>query len=158
MNVKRVFSLAIFALALGVGVLFGLHQGLFLGLVLHPVSVVTAVVMLGAGLGLAGAIVATPVVANNNYKSWTITCLDADTTVTIPHGMGTSPALDTAWIQSYLANGGGTTTSLVSTWGCQVVGTTIVLTKENLAGSGGTTAGTSVVAKLFAWRPHSAAQ
>lgn len=149
MSVKRVFSLAIVALALAVGVLFGLHQGLPMGL---------ALAVAGVGLGLAGAIVATPVVANNNYKSWTITCLDADTTVTIPHGMGTVPAVDTAWIQSYLSNGGGTTTSLVSTWGCQVVGTTIVLTKENLAGSGGTTAGTSVVAKLFAWRPHSAAQ
>jgi hypothetical protein len=147
--VRKISILAIFALSLAVGVLFGLHQGL-------PVPAL--VVTFGACLGLAGTIVATPVINNNNYKSWTITCADADTTVTIAHGFGTSPALDCAWIQSYLVNGGGTTTALVSLWGCQVVGTGIVLTKENLAGSGGTTAGTSVVAKLFAWRPHSAAQ
>lgn len=147
--IRRVLGLAFFALLLAVGVCFGLHQGL-------PVA--AAAVIFATGLGLAGTIVATPVVANNNYKSWNITCLDTDTTVTIPHGMGLIPALDTAWIQSYLSNGGGTTTSLVSTWGCEVVGTTIVLTKQNLAGSGGTTAGTSIVAKLFAWRPHSAAQ
>jgi hypothetical protein len=147
---RRVLSLAIVALALAVGVLLGLHQGLSF--------TVLAVIAVGSlGILAPMTIVATPVVNNNNYKSWNITCQDADTTVTIAHGMGSSPP-DAIWIQSALVNGGGTTTALVSAWGVTASGTGITLTKENLAGSGGATAGTSVVAKLYAWRPHSAAQ
>jgi len=150
MTLKRVLGLlSILACMVGAGVL-GLHHGLSFGSL--------AVVLIGGGFALMPmAIVATKVVDNNNYKSWNITCLDTDTTVAIAHGMGSSPP-DTIWIQSALSNGGGTTTSLVSTWGVTAAGTQITLTKQNLAGSGGTTAGTSVVAKLYAWRPHSAAQ
>ena len=145
MKRKRVLGLLSILACMAVAGVLGLHHGF-------------TVALLVAVLPLAGmAIVATPVVTNHNYRSWNITSLDADTTVTIAHGMGAAPP-DTIWIQSALSNGGGTTTSLVNAWGVTAAGTQITLTKQNLAGSGGATAGTSVVAKLYAWRPHSAAR
>jgi hypothetical protein len=140
MNLKRVFGLISIALGLAVAVLC-LHQGLSMSLVF------------AAGLGLAGAIVATPVENTNAYKSWDITALDADLTATFAHGFGANPP-DFYIITPALSFG----TSATSTWGMTAAGTQFTLTKQNAAGSGGTTAGTSVVAKVWGWLPHTAAR
>ena len=99
------------------------------------------------------AIVATPVQTTNNYKSWNITALDADTTVSFAHNFGAAPP-DFFTITPALSQG----TTNTSTWGMTAAGTQFTLTKQNATGSGGTTAGTSVVAKVFGWLPHTAAR
>jgi hypothetical protein len=98
------------------------------------------------------AIEATPVIANHNYKSWTITAQDADTTTSFAHGFGVEP--DMVCLRSTLSEG----TTDTSTWGVEVDATNITLLKQNATGSGGANAGTTVVAKVVAWRPHSVAQ
>jgi hypothetical protein len=144
MKFRRIFGLLIFTLCVAVGVLLGLHQGLAFG---------SLAVLLGTGLGLAGAIVATPVESDNNYKSWNITALDADTSGSFAHGFGSSPP-DFYNIVPALSVG----TSATSTWGMTAAGTQFTLTKQDAAGSGGQTAGTSIVAKVWGWLPHSAAR
>jgi hypothetical protein len=59
-------------------------------------------------------------------------------------------------IQSALANGGGSST-VCAVWGVTVDATNLYLVKQNSVGSGGSSPGTTVVAKLVAWKPHSIA-
>ena len=89
----------------------------------------------------------TAVEAEHNYKSWNVTCQDSDTTTSFAHGFGMAP--DFYNIVSALSQG----TTDTSTWGMAVDATNITLTKQNATGSGGTN-----VAKVWAWRPHSAAR
>jgi hypothetical protein len=112
------------------------------------------------------AIVATPVItgsqillpATPQYKSWTITALDADLTVSIPHGftipgilpVGVAAPPDYATIQNLVTYATGASPS----WGVSVVGANIVLTKTANAGSGGAVPGTTIIAKLYAEAPH----
>lgn len=144
MNLKRVFGFLSIALGVAVAVILGLHQGL---------SLIAVALSFGASLGLAGAIVATPVESDNNYKSWNITALDADVTGSFVHGFGANPP-DFFTITPALSFG----TSDTSVWGMTAAGTQFTLTKQNATGSGGQTAGTSVVAKVWGWGPHSAAR
>jgi hypothetical protein len=106
------------------------------------------------------AIALTAVVNKKNYKSWTITCLDADTSSTVAHGFVTAAGVgfapDLVSIQSAIANGGGSST-VCAVWGVTVDATNLYLVKQNSVGSGGTAPGTTVVAKLVAWKPHSVA-
>ncbi len=104
------------------------------------------------------AIVQTAVVNKTNYKSWSITALDADTTLTFNHGfaspLGVAFEPDLVCIRSTLSQG----TTNTSTWGVTVTSTQITVTKQNASGSGGTSPGVTVVAKLVAWKPHSVAE
>jgi hypothetical protein len=103
------------------------------------------------------------VVSNPNYKSWTITALDADTTTTFVHGFTSGPgaiipnapvAPDFAQIVPFVTYA----TTALPTWGVTVSTTNITLTKQGATGSGGATPGTTVIAKVNAWLPHSIAQ
>jgi hypothetical protein len=116
----------------------------------HGASVVQLVAILATGGGLVGTISAAPVQDTNNWKTWNITALDADTATSFAHGFGAAP--DGFWITPALSEG----TTNTSTWGMTVDATNVNLTKQNATGSGGTTPGTSVVAKVFLWRPQSA--
>jgi hypothetical protein len=102
------------------------------------------------------------VINKKNYKSWTVTCQDADTTTTVAHGFVTAAGVgfapDLVTITSTLNNGGGSATTAVVTWGVTVDATNLYLTKLSLTGSGGTSPGTTVVAKVNAWKPHSIAE
>ena len=113
------------------------------------------------GIGYA-AIVATAVVNKPGYKSWTITALDADTTVNIAHGFKqTSPsgnpatgvAPDFAVIQPLVSYAN----AALPNWGCVADATNITLTKTAATASGGATPGTTVIAKVYAWRQASIA-
>lgn len=99
------------------------------------------------------AIVATAVKANRNYKSWTLTGLDADTTVSIAHGFGVAP--DLCIIQSQLA---ASAVDGVNQLSAVADATNIVVTKTTASGSGGGVPGTTIMAKLWAERPHSIGQ
>jgi hypothetical protein len=99
------------------------------------------------------AIVATPVEATNNYRSFNITALDADTTVTFAHGFGAVPP-DFFCVTPALSEGVTNT----STWGLTASGANFTLTKQNATGSGGASGGVSIVAKVWGWLPHSAAR
>jgi hypothetical protein len=95
------------------------------------------------------AITLTPVATDRSYKSWNITALDADTTTTVVHGFAAQP--DFGIIQP--------TTSFATTaqasWGLTIGSTQITVTKQGATGSGGTTPGTTVVARLYIESPHS---
>lgn len=100
------------------------------------------------------AIVATQVtstVGNSSFKAWDLTALDADTTLAIPHGLGAAPVQFA--ITSRLA---ASATDGVNQWSITTIdATNINVTKTTAAGSGGGVPGTTVVATLFAGRPHS---
>ena len=109
------------------------------------------------------AIVATPVVTGANilppatpeYKSWTLTCLDTDTTLAVAHGFknqaGAGVIPDDVKIQESIS----VANSALANWGITVDSTNINLSKQSAAGSGGAVAGTTIVAKLIARLPHS---
>lgn len=97
------------------------------------------------------AITATAVVGTtgSNYRSWTLTALDADTTTTIAHGMGVAP--DFVVITPQIATNATTT----GYWGVTAVDSTnITVQKSTGTASGGATPGTTIVAKVVALRPH----
>jgi hypothetical protein len=98
------------------------------------------------------AITPTAVINNPNYKSWTLTALDADTTTTFVHGFGATP--DFVLVQPLVTYA----TTALATWGAVASSTNITLTKQGATGSGGTTAGTTVIAKVVAMLPHSIMQ
>lgn len=95
------------------------------------------------------AIAFTAVIAGQNYKSWTITALDADTTTTFAHGFSTTP--DFYQIQPIVTYA----TTALPTWGMTVDSTNITLLKSAATASGGATPGTTVIAKVIVMRPHS---
>jgi hypothetical protein len=105
-------------------------------------------------------IVVTPVVNKTDYKSWTVTALDGDTVLIFPHGfkqvapsgnplIGFAP--DFCMLQELVSYANAADPD----WGCTCDATNITLTKTASAGSGGAVAGTTLIAKVFAWRPHS---
>lgn len=106
-------------------------------------------------------IVATPVVtgsavlkpASPNYKSWTLTALDADTTLAFPHGFvnqaGTGIIPDFAILQELVSYAN----AALPNWGVAVDATNITVTKTAATASGGATPGTTVVAKVYAMVP-----
>jgi hypothetical protein len=97
------------------------------------------------------AITASAVINQPSYKSWTVTCLDADTTGNIAHGFGATPD---AVILTQVFFEGNTNPN----WAAAVGGTNITLLKANTASSGGTTPGTTVVLKVVAMLPHTVMQ
>jgi hypothetical protein len=107
------------------------------------------------------AIAVTAVVNKTNYKSWTVTALEADTTLAFNHGFkqtspSGNPATDVAPDMAVIT----ATTSVIdaaAAFALSVSATQITITKANAVGSGGTTPGTTIVAKIVAWRPHSIA-
>jgi len=105
------------------------------------------------------AIAVTAVVAKTNYKSWTVTALEADTTLAFNHLFKQtpptgSPAVDVAPDEVTITP----TTSAIALAGAYAVSvsaTQITITKQNAVNSGGGVPGTTVVAKIVAKRPHS---
>ena len=95
------------------------------------------------------AIAVTAVIAGTYYKSWTATALDADTATSVVHGFGFTP--DFLQITPAVTFASTATPSFAAT----ADATNIYLQKSNTTGSGGLTAGTTVILKLYAWKPHS---
>jgi hypothetical protein len=95
------------------------------------------------------AIAVTAVIAGTYYKSWTFTALDADTAATVVHGFGFTP--DFLGIMPSVAFATTATPNFAAT----ADATNIYLQKSAATGSGGLTAGTTVIGKLYAWKPHS---
>lgn len=109
------------------------------------------------------AIVATAVVSGSNilppatpeYKSWTITCLDADTGPTaFNHGFvnqaGAGVAPDDVQVTELIS----VANAALANWGVAVSATQITLSKQGSAGSGGAVPGTTAVLKVVARLPH----
>jgi hypothetical protein len=107
---------------------------------------------------MSAAIVATVVINKANYKSWTLTCLDADTTLNLAHGFVTNAGVAVAPDQAFIQNSFSFASAALPNWGIVITSTQIQITKQNAGGSGGTTPGTTQVGKLYAWRPHSIAE
>ena len=99
------------------------------------------------------AIVKTAVINNPAYKSWTITALDADTSLTFAHGFGVAP--DFVEVQSNLA---ASATAGLNVLAVSCDATNITITKTAVAGSGGAVPGTTVIGKIYAMLPHSIMQ
>jgi hypothetical protein len=134
-------------------VLFALLVALAAGfLVIHHGVSAAAVLTTFLSLGIVGVIVATPAWSSHNYKSWKITAEDADTSTTFAHGFGIAP--DEFLVTPALLPG----TATPFAWAMSVDTTYITLQKAAFVGSGGASPTTSVVAKVFAWRPHSGAR
>lgn len=113
--------------------------------------------------GIAQAAIAvTAVVAKTNYKSWTVTALEADTTLAFAHlfkqtSPSGNPTTDVAPDMVTITP----TTSVIAAaaaFAVSVSATQITILKANAVGSGGAVPGTTVVAKINAWRPHSIAE
>ena len=105
---------------------------------------------------------ATQIVNRTDYKSWTITMLDADTTLVIPHGfkqtapsgnplLGLMP--DFVMLQEMITY----LNAALPNFGCVADATNITVSKTNAVGSGGPGPCT-VIAKIEAWRAHSIAE
>jgi len=103
------------------------------------------------------AIVVTAVVNRPDYKSWTVTCLDADVTLAFNHGFvvtpgGASVAPDEVTITP---QGAALATTALAMWSVVLSAAQITLNKTNAAGTGGAVPGTTIVLKVVAKRPHS---
>jgi hypothetical protein len=114
------------------------------------------------GLGFA-LIVPTAVINKPGMKSWTITALDADTSLVFAHGMKqTSPSGNPSTGQAPGIFGIQPLVSYANAalpnWGMTVDGTNITLSKTAATASGGATPGTTVIAQVWVWRPDSASQ
>lgn len=99
------------------------------------------------------AITATAVISNTNglWRSWTVTCLDADTgPVNLAHGMGVAP--DGVFLTKI---GGSEAVAVNAQWTAVADATNIALSKISATGSGGTTPGTTTVLKVVAFYPPS---
>lgn len=83
------------------------------------------------------------------FRSWTVTALDADTATSITHGITGTPG--------FLAFTPAVTFASTATpsFGVTANTTSLFFTKSNTAGSGGLTAGTTVIGTVYAWTPHS---
>ena len=97
-------------------------------------------------------ITATAVVGTtgSNYRSWTLVAADTGTNIAIAHGMGVAPDIVVVMPQALV----GTVTNCPY-WGViSVDSTNITIQKSTGTGSGGATPGTTIIAKVHAWRPH----
>lgn len=90
------------------------------------------------------AIALTAIARNANQVVYSVTCLDADTTVTVQHLLGAKPQELIFTPAISLASTAAGQFSLAAT------ATDLVVTKLNVAGSGGTTPGTTVVGYISA--------
>ena len=97
------------------------------------------------------AIAVTAVVNNANYKSWTFVAADADTATSFAHSFGFAP--DFVRVNLAVTFASTATPSFAAT----ADATNIYLLKADTTGSGGLTAGTTVIGKVVAWKPHSLA-
>ena len=95
------------------------------------------------------AVAATAVIAGTYYKSWTLTALDADTATSVVHGFGFTP--DFVEYQPGITYASTATPS----FGATTDATNIYFVKSNTTGSGGASPGTTVIGKLYGWKPHS---
>src|SRR6185369_17439969 len=94
----------------------------------------------------------TAVIAGTYMRTWTVTALDADTGTSIAHSMGTTPKF--LWFTPAVTFASTGTPSFAVT----ADATSVFFNKSNTAGSGGVTAGTTVIGTLIAWLPHSSIQ
>lgn len=101
------------------------------------------------------AITPTAVINAPNYKSWTITALDADTTTTFLHGFTTLAGANVTPDMFEITPQVTYATTALPTWGMSVSSTSITLVKSSATGSGGATPGTTIIAKIWALVPHS---
>jgi hypothetical protein len=92
-----------------------------------------------------------PVPANPQIKVFDITALDADTGPTnVAHGMLNVTSTSLAWIIPTVTGA----TTVIPNWSVTLTSTNIVLSKNNVAGSGGTTPGTTVVIRVVVFNPN----
>ena len=122
--------------------------------------------MMEAPFWMAGlwpqSFVPTAVVNGTNYKSWTLVGLVADTGIAFNHGFKQTaptgnPNTDVA-PDFVVLTPTNSTIALAAAFGVLVDSLQITVTKQGAANSGGAVPGTSIVAKVFAWRPHSIAE
>lgn len=96
------------------------------------------------------AIAATSIYNTPTCNVWNITALDADATaVNVAHGMSATPKMLGLTQQFTLAN-----VNAIN-WSITANSVNVVINKNNVNGSGGTTPGTTVVAQAWAMYPHS---
>ena len=124
-------------------------------------SLILAVVLIGLSIPAVSqaTVTSTAVINGPNYKSWTVTCAEADTSGTITHGFkgippGASPSTDVA-PDMVLIVPVNATIAAAGTVGITTSTTTITITKANAVGSCGGTPGTTIAYKVFALRPSS---
>lgn len=108
------------------------------------------------------AIAVTAVVAKTNYKSWTVTGLEADTSLAFAHlfkqtAPSGNPSTDVA-PDFFVITPTNSTIELAAAFGLTASSTQLTVTKQNAVNSGGAVPGTSIIAKIVAWRPHSIAE
>lgn len=81
------------------------------------------------------------------YKSWTLTALDADTTLNIAHGFNFVPRCIVQELVSYAL-------TAIPCWGVTADATNVTVVKNTSTASGGATPGTTVIARVFAFKPN----
>lgn len=89
------------------------------------------------------AITATPVVNHPTYKSWLLKGDGSTTTTTFAHGFASMP--DDVHVNPVVSED----TTIPSGWYQSVDATNITLTNDGIG------SGTTIVAKVCAWLPHS---
>ena len=97
------------------------------------------------------AIAVTAVINGTYMKSWTITAADADTATSFLHGIAASIPLF-LWTTNAVAFASTATPSAIA---LTANATTIFVNKSATAGSGGASPGTTIIATIGAWLPHS---
>lgn len=106
--------------------------------------------------------VPTAAIAKTNYKSWNLVALAADTGIAFLHGFKqTAPSGDpnTDVAPDFLVlTPTNSTIALAAAFGVTTDAIQITVTKQGAVNSGGAVPGTSIIAKVFAWRPHSIAE
>ncbi len=98
------------------------------------------------------AIAVTAGLTGTYYKNWTVTALDADVATSFLHGITGTPQFLLFSPAVIFAS------TATPSFGVTANATTLFLTKAATAGSGGLTAGTTVIGTLTAWTPHSSIQ
>lgn len=98
------------------------------------------------------AIVLTAALTGTYLKTWTVTAQDADVATSILHGITGTPGF--LWFTPAVAFASTATPSFAVTANL----TSLFLNKSATAGSGGLTAGTTVIGTVGAWTPHSLIQ
>jgi len=95
------------------------------------------------------AIGLTAAITGTYLKTWTVTALDADTATSITHGITGTPGF--LWFTPAVIFASTGTPSFAVTANA----TSLFFNKSTTAGSGGVTAGTTVIGTVGAWTPHS---
>ncbi len=109
-------------------------------------AIVATGVVTGAGIVAPG---------RPQYKSWTLTCLDADVgPLAIPHGFTSQGGAGVTPDDVHKTEMISVANAALANWGITVDATNINVTKQGSAGSGGAVSGTTPVLKIVARRPH----